>query len=246
MNRRQRNFLLSFFFCVTFACSALSWYHSRGMRARWENVPPVPSEKAAKAFFMGDRQFAYRTTGIMMQNLGNTGGRAIALSDYDYNRLLLWLRLSDSMDSRSSFMPFLAAFYFGASQDKEDVRLIVSYLADIGRRSGSGQWRWLAHAVYLARYELEDYGLALDLANELSGKWEPGRPLWMKQMSAFILTAQGDKDAAYKLLTGLLQDKSEGIHPTEMNFMVSYICERILDPAVAANHPLCVSPEGTP
>ena len=46
------------------------WIFARDMQARWTNVPPVPSKKTASFSTLGDNQLAYRTAGLILQNLG--------------------------------------------------------------------------------------------------------------------------------------------------------------------------------
>ncbi|HEY8191218.1 MAG TPA: hypothetical protein VIG74_02245 [Alphaproteobacteria bacterium] len=234
----------SFAHLIFFALLAVNvafWFQGRDFRAAWMNVPPAPAETGASFMSLGDRQFSYRSTGIMLQNLGNTGGRATPLKDYDYKNLKGWLFLADRLDPRSNYMPFLAAYYFGGAQEGTDISPVIDYLAEIGRRPEGDKWRWLAQAVYLARFRQNDLNHALALAEELSGKWKEGRPGWMKQMPAFILSAQGDKKAAYELTMQIIKDESDKLHPEEINSMVVYMCTRLLDAQAAAQHPLCAS-----
>jgi hypothetical protein len=64
-------------------------------------------------------------------------------------------------------------------------------------------------------------------------------PLWAKQMPAFVMSDKGDKDAALDLMINLIKDEGENVHPNEVNFMVYYICERILEPHEAQQFDLC-------
>lgn len=212
----------------------------RPQQAHWDNVPPAPSAHGAGALGLGDRQLSYRIMGIMMQNLGDTGGRAATFTNYDYNGLGRWFSLADELDSRSDYMPLLAAYYFGATKVKSDLDPVIDYLAAVGSQNEGQKWRWLAQAVYLARFGQDDLPKALGLAEKLASLWEPGRPGWMKQMPVFILAAQGDRDSAYRIMMSILREEAETMDPREVNFMVDYICTRILEPAEAARDQLCV------
>ncbi|MCB9991585.1 MAG: hypothetical protein H6867_09505 [Rhodospirillales bacterium] len=121
----QRRWILYIFFFCALAAHGLFSVHSRPLQARWVNVPPVPSEAAAIAMALGDRALAYRMYGIMIQNLGDTGGRVTPLKDYDYPRLGQWFMLEDKMDERSDFIPYLAAYYFGGVRNRKILGLLL-------------------------------------------------------------------------------------------------------------------------
>jgi len=209
------------------------------IKPKWTNVPPVPRQENATGFALGDKQLAYRTTGIMLQNLGNTGGRYVTLSDYNYDELGKWLRLADKLDPQSNYIPLLAAYYFGATQNPKQLDTIIDYLTMVGQRPQDEKWRWLGQAVYLARFRQVDYDKALSLSQKLAEMWHPGMPGWVKQMPVFVMMNAGDKQAAYDLMLRIIKEDGEKMDPNELNFMVSYICERILDQASARENALC-------
>lgn len=200
------------------------WYASSDVYARWEGVPPPPSERGARLMTLGDAQFSYRFGAITLQNLGDGGGRVTSLRDYDYGRLGKWFWLLNSLDPASNHVPMAAAYYFGGSGTPKDIRIVVEYLAAIGVNPVGNKWRWLVHAIFLARHHLNDLKLALDLAYRLA-KMEPigdTLPEWARQMPAFVLTEQGDKQAARKIIENLLLG-GRRFHPNEVNFMKHWL-----------------------
>lgn len=236
--RQQRRIV--FIVCVmAFAAHALLSLSLQRRKAEWANVPPAPGRGAAASMALGDRQFAYRAFGLMLQNLGNTGGDTTPLNRYDYSRLGNWFGVEDDLDPRSNFIPLLAAYYFGGTQDPAQLDPVIAYLAAVGRRGDDLKWHWLAQAVYLARFRQNDMTKAQDLAAELAALWHPGMPVWTRAMPALVANQMGDKQAAYELMMAVLKDDSTAMDPAEVNFMIGYICERLLDKAAAAAHPLC-------
>lgn len=229
------------FLAVSFALYCAVWFVARDKQAQWINVPPVPPAQAGQAVMLGDTQMAYRTAGIMMQNLGDVGGKVTALRDYDYERLGQWFRRLDNWDHRSDFAPMLAAYYYGGTPEGSDLPPIISYLADIGRPGENEKWRWLAQAIFLARYRLGDMEWAQALAYELAALDQENMPAWTKQMPAFILMAKGDKEAAYDILMQILTGEVDKLDPAEIYFMQDYICKRILTPEKAHDDPLCAA-----
>lgn len=237
MSAKTEN-LIKILFAITILCNVLTWLSVRDVRARWMNVPPVPSEGGAAFLTLGDKQFAYRVIGITLQNLGDSGGRATPLKDYDYQRLADWFMLQEKLDPISNFTPLLGMF-FGGSQDPTKLRPLIDYLTVAGNKTEGEKWRWLAHAVYLARYKLQDEGLGLELAYKLAGLKNPDMPVWTRQMPGFVLNTKGDKQAALAIMVKILKSSADKLNPNEVNATVDYICTRILDETEAAVHPLC-------
>ena len=215
------------------------WIYARDIKPQWPNIPPAPSAALAKSFALGDPQFAYRVFGITLQNMGDTGGRTTRFEEYDYARLEEWFFMMDELDPRANFVPILAAYYYSNTTKTEDLIHIVRYLSKVGTYDGPQKWRWLAQAVYIARFKMQDKEWALRLANQLAGKYEPGMPAWVLQMPAFVQADAGDKQAAYSLLLNIIKSEGENLDPAEVNFMRYYICDRILNEDERSKHPLC-------
>lgn len=226
-------------FLAAVLANILVWHSVRPVMARWTNVPPAPPPGSADLTGLGDRQLAYRIYGMMIQNFGDTGGLTTPIADYDFEALGRWFMLQHTLDPVSDYTPFLAAYLYGASQKPEKLGPVIRYL-EVAAGNGEGQkWRWLAHAVYLARFKMEDFSTALRLANKLAAFDNPEMASWARQSPVFVMTAMGDKEAAYALMMNLITSGAEKLHPNEVNAMVDYLCTRILEAGQAAEHPLC-------
>ncbi|MBI2235138.1 MAG: hypothetical protein HYU57_09205 [Micavibrio aeruginosavorus] len=226
-------------FTLVLGMNIALWSYSHDLRPVWGNVPPVPDKAAAERMTLGDPQMAYRMIGLMLQNLGATGGRDFALKDYDYKTLGGWFYLEDELDPLSDYIPALAAYYYGATPEASDLMPVIDYLEAIGQRPQAHKWRWLAQAVYLARFRQGDLNRALALAQILAALPRTDMPLWARQMPAFIINARGDKEAAYALMMGVLGEGGKDLSPAEILFIRDYICGRILTPAQAEKDELC-------
>lgn len=211
------------------ALAVVFWQGSSDIEARWAGVPPVPSVRTATLMTLGDTQLAYRSGALTLQTLGDGGGRTVPLKEYDYSKLGAWFSVLDALDPAADHVPMVAAYYFGATRVPGDIAVIVNYLAHVGDSPAGQKWRWLGHAAYLARHRLNNLDLALDLAYKLA-RIQPidGKPLpiWARQMPAFLLTAQGDKEAARALIEQMLSS-SDDLHPNEANFMKAYLVEQL-------------------
>ncbi|MDB5478113.1 MAG: hypothetical protein JWM96_608 [Alphaproteobacteria bacterium] len=197
------------------------------MREKWPGVQPAPSDSAALFYGFGDRQFSYRNVGIILQNAGDTGGRTTNFKDYDYGIIEDWLKLSEKLDFSANYVPSLAAYYFGSAKDPEQVRHLLDYLARVGNDSKNERWRWLAQAVYLARFQVKDQQKALDLANQLAALDGPDMPTWTKIMPAYVNKAKGDKKEARDLLLLTIADPKFHLEQAEINQNCWYINENL-------------------
>lgn len=216
------------------------WAHARHILPKWGNVPPAPRVGAAAFSGIGDTEISYRLAGYFLQNLGNVGGDFEPLKDYNYDRLGDWFRVAQSLDPRANYVPFMAAYYFGAVQEDHPEKLtpVIDYLAAEGQLPYPQKWRWLAQAIYLARFKQHDIDKALKLADLLAGLKTDTAP-WARQMPAFIHLQMGDKQAAYEIMTHMLATEQDKLPANEINAMRDYICTRTLEKAEAAKNPLC-------
>ena len=239
MDKAKTEKYLQILITVVLGLNIVFWFSLRNIQAYWGNVPPPPDERFASAYGLGDTSFSYRLNSLMLQNMGDTGGRTTSLKDYDYDRLTQWFFLQDKLDPVSSYIPYLATFYFGAVQEPEKFRPVLEYLKEIGVRKEKGKWRWLAYAVQITKDNIGDKDKALELAYLLAETEYHDAPNWTKQMPAFVMTSKGDKKEAYALMLEILKTSAEKLHPNEVNAMKDYICKQILDEAEALSNPLC-------
>lgn len=239
MSNRRQLYLAYGVFILALAANIAFWVHARRLQATWDIVPPAPEMSQAIMAHLGDPQLAYRHYGLVLQNLGDTGGRKTALADYDYDALTQWFYLEDSLDPVSNYVPNLAAFYYGSVMVTEKIKPLVRYLAYVGERAEGRKWRWLAQAVYLARHVQKDPDLALSLAYRLAALPDPAMPVWTRQMPAFILRDRGDKEAAYEIMARILVTGADAMAPEEVLYMRDYICSKLLKTAQAAKDPIC-------
>lgn len=227
---------------LALAIQVAVWFYARDFQARWTNVPPVPSYAGAMASSLGDAEFSYRMIGLMIQNLGDTGGRTTHIGEYDYDRLHGWFMLTDRLDPAANFIPFLAAYYFGSVEVPEKAGRVVDYLTHQGLRPEDQKWRWLARAAFLARFAENDKDKALELSRRLAGLHPKiNLPFWARQMPVFILEDRGEKEAALAMILETLKSQSSTLPPQEINSLVAVVCTRLLSEDEAEVYPLCQS-----
>lgn len=186
-------------------------------------VPGVaPTPAAAQAVALGDPQFLYRVFALRLLTAGDWDGRVVPLKDMDYDAVVAWLRATEALDPVSDLVPALAMHYFGQSQNPAQVAQVVGFLRGHGMHDPDRKWRWLAHAVFLARHRADDLPLALDLATELAALPAPEMPVWARQMPAFVLDAMGEKEAADLVMRAILATEPD-LSPAEAAYMMRFL-----------------------
>lgn len=236
---RRKTLYCEILFLIAIILNFSLWINLKNIQAKWGNVPPASSKEFSASIGLGDTSFSYRIIGLMLQNLGDTGGRVTALKEYHYDDLLKWFFIGQHLDSDSDYMPFLAGYYFSATQDVQQIRFLIPYLESVGLSEKGEKWRFLAQAIYLARFVLKDVDLSLGLANKLANHKKKDLPNWTKQMPAFVMNQKGDKKDAYGFLLEILRSSSKSMHPNEVTNMKYYICQQILSEEEAKMDPIC-------
>jgi len=208
----------------------LFWCGSRDIYERWSGVPPVPSRIGAVMMTLGDPEFSYRSLALGLQNLGDIGVDTTPLKDYNYQELGKWFFLLDSLDPVSDHVPYIAAYYFGATKVPEDMAFVVKYLSVVGQRPVDEKWRWLGYAVYAAQHRMYDLDLALKLAYALAKMPNSATmPQWARDMPAFVLKNKGDKEAARELMENMLATENLSLDEIN-NLKYTLISEMGVDP----------------
>ena len=221
---RAPYFILIFFVAANF----VFWTSSQHKQKDWLNVPEAPESHRVGMMTLGDNQLAYRYNGLMLQNFGSVDGRFVSLKEYNYDHLKSWFFLQDNLDPVSNFIPMLAAYYYGAVGNNEKLDKVLDYLAVVGQRPYGEKWRWLGHAVYLARHQQKDNDRALELSYLLAANEDPDLADWAKQMPVFVLQAKGEKELAYEVMLGILVSNVDKMHPNEIFYMKDHICHYLL------------------
>lgn len=219
------------------------WFYSSHVFTKWTNIPPAPKLTSAKISFLDDTSLAYRVSGLTLQNFGSIG-QVQNLKDYNYKYLGQWLELMDRLDPRSNFVPYLAAYYFGATPDESQLGPVVKYLEEVGSRNDGSKWRWLVQAAFLTRHRLNDMDGALRIARKLGAMYNPETmPVWARNMEPMLRADMGDKQAAYLLMLEILKSDGAKMSASEYNSNIRLICDVILAPAEALKSPVCNEPD---
>ena len=138
----------------------------------------------------------------------------------------------DSLDSKSNYIPSLAAYYYSLTQNHQDVIYIINFLNDHADKDPEKKWWWYYQALYLANSVYKDKDLAIKMAEKLKKYSPDSAPLWTKQMLAILLSDKGEKCEAIRVISGILEEyekpgKDRSISDNEINFMKFFIQQRM-------------------
>jgi len=226
---------LRFILCcivLLFAFQIIFWYKTEKIKPNLGIVPAVPTLSTVKAFSFGDEEFYFRYKGFRIQNTGDTFGRFSPLKNYDYSKLSQWFYLLDNLDSKSNYIPSLAAYYYSMTQNHQDVIYIIDFLNHHADKDPEKKWWWYYQALYLANNVYNDPDLAIKMAEKLKKYSPDSAPLWTKQMLAILLSDRGEKCEAIRVISGILEeyektDKEKSITDNEIGFMKFFIQQRM-------------------
>ncbi len=201
------------------------WINTKDIKANLTVVPRAVGMQEVEALSFGDKQFYFRYIALLIQNAGDSFGSFAALSDYNYKDLSQWFYLMDHLDSISDFTPSLASYYYGQTQNTEDVRYVVSYLKDHSKDRIEEKWWWMVQGAYLSYRVLRDMDLALELSSYLDQLPED-TPVWAKYLTSILLLEKGDKEKSYEMLKVLARNIDD-LSDHEKRFVEFFIKNRL-------------------
>lgn len=174
------------------------------LRPAFEEIPFPLSDVGLKGIALGDEQFLFRFLARWLQDVGDGGGRLRPLRDYDYDRVVGWLKSLDRLDDQSEYGHELAARYFGALTDPTSgpvrVGKIAAYFRELALADPARHWRWLVWAATRAHRFVKDRDLSERIANDLIGLRDNDQvPVWLPLLASPLYRFAGDLKAAQAL-----------------------------------------------
>lgn len=163
--------------------------------------------------------FFYRLHTLELEHQGDLHGERQALSKYDATALGHWFQSLDALEKQPDLLPFLAAFYFGASPNADVRKVCIELLERQCDFDPPKKWRWLAHGLALQQ-TLGPSQNTLRLAQKLATlARHHDLPLWVRQAEAHSLAQQGQKSQARALYLNILEDSHCSLSTQERAFL---------------------------
>jgi hypothetical protein len=195
--------------------------------AKAEDLPHPMSARAYVLSSFGEPVAAAKVLNLWLQAFDNQPGISIPLQSLDYSVVTEWLDTILELDPAGHYPMLVAARVYGGVSNREKQRQMMEYIFDKFNENPDKNWRWLAHAVIIAKHELKDMQLALKYADALAEKAKGlNVPYWARDMKIIVLEDMGEVEAA-KILVGGLIASGEITDPYELNFLQNKI--RVLE-----------------
>lgn len=182
-------------------------------------LPVAPSVDNLRLLALGEPEVLSKITMLWLQSFDNQPGISIPFDDLDYGRVIAWLASAAALDPQARYPLFAASHLYSRVNNPQKQRAIVAFIRQLFLQDPNRRWRWLAHAVVIARHRLHDLPLATKLAKTLRQK-ATGKnvPHWAQQMEIGLMEVQGEHQNAALLIGGLLQN-GQITDPHELHFL---------------------------
>ncbi len=168
-------------------------------------LPRPPPIAYLRWFGLGEPAVLSRLVSLWLQAFDNQPGISLPFVALDYDRVVGWLRVSLQLDPRNSYPLLAASHLYAEVPDTAKVRRMLDFIEREFGVDPGGRWRWMAHAVLIAKHRLRDLPLALNLARQVTdADAAAGIPGWARQMQIFVLEDLGEFEAAELLIGGML------------------------------------------
>ena len=168
---------------------------------------------------MGSQQLLSYLLAIRLQLHDNQAGKHVRYSQLDYERLVNWLDQIYQLNTQSEYPMMLASRVYSQTRDKTRLRIMLEYIDRTFMQNPQLHWRRLAEASVIAKHELGDLQLALQMAEKLSSQPASVKmPSWARDMQFILLGDMNEFETAITIIVALLQ--SEAVNdPDEARFL---------------------------
>jgi hypothetical protein len=172
-----------------------------------------------RALSMGSQQLFSYLLVIRLQLHDNQAGKHVRYSQLNYERLVDWLDQIYQLNTQSEYPTMLASRVYSQTRDKARLKIILEFIDRTFMQNPQLHWRRLAEASVIAKHQLGDLQLALQMAEKLSSQPASVKmPSWARDMQFILLGDMNEFETAITIIVALLQ--SEAVNdPDEARFL---------------------------
>jgi tetratricopeptide (TPR) repeat protein len=151
-----------------------------------------------------ERLFSYLLA-MRLQLHDNQAGKHIRYSQIDYELLVRWLDQIYRLNPASEYPIMLASRVYSQTRDKARLRIILDYINRTFMLDPQLHWRHLAEATVVAKHQLGDLSLALEMAEKLANQ-PPSvvMPAWARDIHLILLGDLNEYETAIAIIGELL------------------------------------------
>lgn len=162
---------------------------------------------------------------LYLQAHDNQPGLSVPFLKLDYTTVIQWLRQATRLDENIQYPLLAASRIYSEVNDETKQRQMLEFVSNEFLKLPSERWKWMAHAIFVAKHKIEDKELALKYAKQLRlNTTEKQAPNWARHMELYILEDMNNIQAAKILIGGLLESE-ELTDPNEIRFLENRLKE---------------------
>lgn len=197
------------------------WFSTRHVGQSFEPLShPMPSSNY-KALFLGSTKLWGYLMILNLQLHDNQSGRHLSYRHLDYEVLSRWLLLIQELNSDSGYPGFLASRVYSQNVRPDQLKEMINVVRVLFQRDPERHWQRMTEASLLAKYQLNDMSLALELAEPVFYLSKTMKlPAWARDMKIILLDDMNEDEAAALLIASMLESR-EVMDPDERRFLES-------------------------
>ena len=194
------------------------------------DLPEAPGEVMLTALSLGDKVTFSKVLTLWLQAFDNQQGQSLSFHDLDYDKVVRWMQSILYLDPRTEYPLLNATHVYSFIKDKEKVRTMIDFVRGAFAEDPARRWQWMAGATTLAKNEVEDIDLALEMAQELREGIEgiEGVPSWARQMEGFLLQDLNRFEEAIVFLENLVES-GELTDENELNLHIDRLFDLLTE-----------------
>jgi hypothetical protein len=136
----------------------------------------------------------------------NQRGRHESYNNLNYKTLSQWLLVLSQLNKHSDYPSFLAARVYSQVDDPKKIKMMIDIIDQLFEQNPALHWRRMTEACLLAKHQLKDLDLALNLAAKVAAL--PNSitlPFWARDMKLILLDELNELESAQILISSMLQ-----------------------------------------
>jgi len=188
-------------------------------QARAPDLASPPSASALRLASVGEPIALGKLLMLWLQAFDYQSGSKVPYKELDYSLVEAWLGRILELDPGGQYPLLAASRLYAEVPDEARQRSMLEFVYQQFLQDPNRRWRWLAHAVFLAKHRLKDMDLALRYAAALQ-KYTTAKdiPPWALTMEAFIREDLDELETARVMIGGLVAS-GRITDPAELRFL---------------------------
>ena len=208
---------------IVFSVIQISYHQlfQSSIASSYKKLDEPAEAKYYHALSFGSDQLLGYMMMLGLQLHDNQKGLHVSYRHLDYGVLSDWLLILYKLNPRSNYPAFMATRVYSQITDEKKIRQMISVVETIFDSNPGQHWRRMTEACLLARHQLKDLPLALELAKKVADiSADIKLPHWARDMKLVLLDELNQLESAQLLISSMLQS-GEVKDPDEIRFLRS-------------------------